>query len=125
MSEKKERLTKGEQLSMEKTIYTWMLEGLSSKKIIVKLMEEYDYKTEANCYKIINKILKSFTDLQKSEIEECRAKYLELHNDLYQKSVANKDYKTANTILDSMTKLQGLNIQKVETKVVDGFEVEF
>jgi len=125
MGEIKERLSKGEQLDIEKTIYKMMLDGLSSKKIIIILMEEYDFKTEANCYRVINKVMKSFQTAQKAEVEELRAKYIEQYQDLYSKAIANGDNRTANTILDSLTKLQGLHITKVEAKIIDEFKVIF
>lgn len=121
----KERLTKLEQLDIEKTIYKWMLEGLSPKKIIIRLMEEYDYKTETNCRKVIDKVNKSFLTTQKAEQEELRSKYIELHLDIYKRAIENGELKTANSILDSITKLQGLHIQRVESKIVDDFKIDF
>ena len=113
-----------QQAEMEKVVYNWLIGGYSNKRIIDKLIDEYQYK-KPNAEKLIYKIVKELTDLEVNEVNELKTKYQNMFLDLYDKAVKNNDTRSANDILKSIMKLQGLDIQKVEANVTTTFEVKF
>lgn len=109
----------------EQLVYKWLMAGWSHKKIADELMANHDYKTKSNCDAVIAKVIKSFKPDGEVEIEDLRAEYLEMYRDLYATALRNGETKTANSIMDSIIKLQGLAITKIEAKVETTFEVNF
>jgi hypothetical protein len=109
----------------EKLIYEWLMKGWSHKRIGDELMANHGYKTKSNCDAVIAKVIKSFKPNNEVEIEDLRAEYLEMYRDLYRTALENGETKTANSIMDSIIKLQGLAINKIEAKVETTFEVSF
>lgn len=118
------RLNKLAQKENEKVVYKLMMEGWTVKKIIDELMENHGYKTEHNARKIIKKVIKSFKPETEIEINELKGQYIEMFNNLYNKTLNAKDYRGANSILANLVKLQGLDVQKIEIKDTT-FDVEF
>lgn len=113
-----------EQKEIEKIVYELLMGGYSYKRIIDTLMENYGYNTEVNCYKVIEKVVKSFKPKVMQEIDDLKDRYLEMHTDLYKRALETGDVRAANDVLKSITKLQGLDVQKIEIKDTT-FDVEF
>lgn len=109
---------------IEARIYLWMLDGYTTKRIVDELFK-IGIKTEHTAYKLIGNVNRSCAAVSKKDLDELRVRYIEMYSDLYTKAIAKKDYATARNILDSVVKLQGLIVKKVEGKVVDNFTVEF
>lgn len=112
-------------LQKEKLIYEWLMKGWSHKKIADELMENHGYKTKSNCDAVIRKVIKSFRPEIEEDIEDLRGEYVEMYKDLYYTAKYDGETKTALSILDSIVKLQGLAVTKVESKVETTFEVKF
>lgn len=109
---------------IEARIYLWMIDGYTTKRIIDELYK-VGIKTEHTARRLIGNVNRSCSAVTKQDMEELRVRYIEMYSDLYGKAIGKKDYATARNILDSVVKLQGLVIKKVEGKVVENFTVEF
>lgn len=125
MPNQQPHITKLQQLANEKMIYQLMMDGWSAKRIVDKLMDEHGYRTQANARKIIDKVITNLKPKSEAELEMARDKYLEMYNDLYKRAIEAKEIRTAQLIMDSIVKLQGLAITKFEGKIDTTFEVLF
>lgn len=118
---------KGNKLKTEqarKLAYYLLIKGYNNQHIYEQLMNTFGYKKD-NCIIIVNKILNSLVIQEQNEIDELKTKYLYMFLDLYQKAVEKDDIRTANEVLKSIMKLQGLDVQKVEGTITNVFEVKF
>ena len=120
-SNKGKHFTLSDRISIEAGIE----KGWSFKKIADELMENHGYKTKSNCDAVIRKVIKSFRPEIEEDIEDLRGEYVEMYKDLYYTAKYDGETKTALSILDSIVKLQGLAVTKVESKVETTFEVKF
>lgn len=111
-------------LEMEKKIYLLVLDGWTNKRIVDELMLNYGFSENA-AWTLIKGLNRSYIPKAKIEVDELRGMYIEMYADLYKRSVEKKDYATARNILDSIIKLQGLAIQKIEAKVENVYNIEF
>lgn len=117
--------TKLEQSNMEQKVYELLMNGNSYRNILKYLMEKYQY-SKPNAEKIYLKVIRSFKVSDKVEQEDLINKYIEMYTDLYNTAVINKETKTAQSILDSIVKLQGLSVINVNQKVTaEIYEVKF
>jgi hypothetical protein len=122
--ERQEKRSKVLIAQIDDDIHNWMLAGLSNKKIKVKLLEVYGIK-ESNAEYRIGQVLKSFKIESDENAELLKGKYVELYQDLYQRSLATGKVKEAKDVIDSIVKLLGLSTHKVEAKISNTFEIDF
>lgn len=101
---------------VDKDILEKLLDGWTPFQIVEYLMENWDFVTVSNCKKRIDNVQKRMMVHNKTELEEKIALYKQQYYDLYQKARSNAEYKTANLILDSLVKLEGLLKDRVEIK---------
>lgn len=101
-----------------------MMDGLSNHQIVVKLIEEYNYKQD-NAYKIVNNVLKDLKPKSEEELNDLKNKYLDMYHNLYKKSLDKNDLKTANAVLKNITDLQGLNKINIDAKIDETFNIKF
>lgn len=116
--------TKLEQSNMEQKVYELLMNGNSYRNILKYLIEKHEY-TKPNAEKIYLKVIRSFKVTDKVEQEDLINKYIEMYTDLYNTAVINKETKTAQSILDSIVKLQGLTVINVNQKISNVFEIKF
>lgn len=108
----------------KKIIYKWMMDGLSNFQIVTKLVNEMGY-CKKNAYIRVGQVVKDLTPEKENEINELKAKYLDMYHNLYQNALNISDYKTANTVLKNMTELQGLTKINIDAKIDGTFNIEF
>lgn len=109
----------------KKLVYELMMKGWTHYQISSHLMETGIYRSYAGCVKIIDKVNKEVGAVQEKDIEKLKTKYLEMYETLYNAALQKEDVKGACMILNSLVKLQGLDIQKVEAKITTTFDVQF
>lgn len=101
---------------VDKDILEKLLDGWTPFQIVEYLMENWDFVTVSNCKKRIDNVQKRMMVHNKTELEEKIALYKQQYYDIYQKARSAAEYKTANLILDSLVKLEGLLKDKIEIK---------
>lgn len=101
---------------VDKDILEKLLDGWTPFQIVEYLMENWDFVTVSNCKKRIDNVQKRMMVHNKTELDEKIALYKQQYYDLYQKARSAAEYKTANLILDSLVKLEGLLKDRVEIK---------
>lgn len=117
--------TKIEQQKMEQLVYDWLIMGWTAKNMVTELMTNYNYKTEFNCRKLIDKVNKSLIPTGEENIEEIKSRYIDMYLDIYSRAVDSSDWKAANAIMANLVKLRGLAIDKQEIKVEGTYQIEF
>lgn len=116
--------TQSEEAEQEKLVYGLMMDGLTTVQLVKVLSEQHGYE-ERNARRLIYKVNKSFKIQDEEEKEMLKDKYIEMYHHLYQEANADSDIKTANTVLNSIVKLQGLDVIKQEIKVEGTYTIEF
>lgn len=101
---------------VDKDILEKLLDGWTPFQIVEYLMENWDFVTVSNCKKRIDNVQKRMMVHNKTELEEKIALYKQQYYDIYQKARSAAEYKTANLILDSLVKLEGLLKDRIEIK---------
>lgn len=101
---------------VDKDILEKLLDGWTPFQIVEYLMENWDFVTVSNCKKRIDNVQKRMMVHNKTELDEKIALYKQQYYDIYQKARSNAEYKTANLILDSLVKLEGLLKDRIEIK---------
>ena len=101
---------------VDKDILEKLLDGWTPFQIVEYLMENWDFVTVSNCKKRIDNVQKRMMVHNKTELNEKIALYKQQYYDIYQKARSNAEYKTANLILDSLVKLEGLLKDRIEIK---------
>ena len=101
---------------VDKDILKKLLDGWTPFQIVEYLMENWDFVTVSNCKKRIDNVQKRMMVHNKTELEEKIALYKQQYYDIYQKARSAAEYKTANLILDSLVKLEGLLKDRIEIK---------
>ena len=101
---------------VDKDILEKLLDGWTPFQIVEYLMENLDFVTVSNCKKRIDNVQKRMMVHNKTELEEKIALYKQQYYDIYQKARSAAEYKTANLILDSLVKLEGLLKDRIEIK---------
>ena len=116
--------TQSEEAEQEKLVYELMMNGLTTVQLVKVLIEQHGYQ-ERNARRLIYKVNKSFKIQDEEEKEMLKDKYVEMYHNLFQKAESIEEFKTANTILNSIVKLQGLDVIKQEIKVEGTYTIEF
>ena len=101
---------------VDKDILEKLLDGWTPFQIVEYLMENWDFVTVSNCKKRIDNVQKRMMVHNKTELDEKIALYKQQYYDIYQKARSAAEYKTANLILDSLVKLEGLLKDRIEIK---------
>jgi hypothetical protein len=122
---KKDRKSKVYIEEVDRYILELLLGGMTPMQMIDKLMTEYDFKTVANCRRRIATVVNQMVIEGKEEKEQKIEKYKSQFYNLYKKSMEASEYKTANAILQNLVKLEGLDVNKIETKIEGEFEIKF
>lgn len=117
MGKKRHKNTILEEAEMVKLVYAMMMRGKSNYKIIDELMELHGVNSEGNAKRLIDKVNQLIKVNVEKDLELVKEKYLEMFTDLYEKCLTENDMRAANDVLKSLTKLRGLDVQKIETKI--------
>lgn len=112
-----------QQLKMEQEVYELLMMGWTNKNIISELIEKHGYQHE-NAQKIITKVLKDLVPIEQNTVDELKVRYLNMFYDIYSRAVDASEWRTANEILKSIVKLQGLDVQKLEAKVDSDVKID-
>ena len=112
----KRRIVTKDYSELKKHILAQITEGTPSFKVIESLVEDGWCRTNRNAADHYYKVLTSFKIADNAELDMARGKYLLMYENLFKKAYDSGDYKTANTILDSIVKLLGIVNTKIENK---------
>lgn len=110
------RRSKVEIETIDEIILDKLLQGHTPLTIIRFLMENYSM-SERNSRMRIDVVNKRILNSDKSGVDEKISRYKEMYADLYQRALDMDDIRTAGTILQSMTKLEGLEKIKIEQNI--------
>lgn len=110
---------------INKVVYNLLIAGYTNTQITEILMAEYGFNTRENCTHAILRVLKQMKEESEPEVEMLRQKYLDMYLELYKGLIASGDFKGARGVMDSIIKLQGLAVEKIEAKINTTFEIEF
>lgn len=94
-----------------------MTKGMSPIMIIKDLEDNFEFATSDNARAAIRRCNAKLAEVNKESFDEKVAKYLEIYHNLYKQTIEASEFRTANSIMDSIVKLEGLLTQKIETKV--------
>lgn len=108
----------------EKRVYLWMIEGWTNSRIINELNENFAL-SENTSKALIRKVTRSFSIKEVEDVVMLKSKYIELYTDLYRRALEKKDVLTAQKILDSLVRLQGLASVKIESRIENVYKIEF
>lgn len=118
MGQKKGNRTKPFIDEIEKEIITKICEGYSATLLIDYLMKHWDFKTESNCRRYIDNAQKKImTSNSLEDINFKIDKYKEMYLNLYNQAYGAAEWKTANAVLDSLVKIEGLNKTIIDSKI--------
>ena len=120
-----ERKDKQEMARVETAVLNWIVQGASVSNIIRDLKAFHGFKSDVNCRRVISKVTKRLQDNNEADLEKARAVYRQRYEDLYQKAVLDGRINDARAILDSMAKIDGVIIQKIEQKTTQAYNIEF
>jgi hypothetical protein len=109
----------------QKIIYGLIMKGYSNYKMIDYLVTNNIYNTESAAAKSIDTFNKKLYKIADKDLANLKQKYIEQYEDIYLKCIEAKDRKNAITALNAITKLQGLDINKIEAKVENVYKIEF
>lgn len=109
----------------QKIIYELMMKGYSNYKMVEYLVSNGIYYTESAAAKSIDTFNKKLYKAADKDLANLKQKYLEQYEDLYAKCIEAKDRKNAIAALNAITKLQGLDLTKIEAKVENVYKIEF
>lgn len=101
----------------QKIIYELVMKGYSNYKMINYLVDNNIYNTESAASKAINIFNKSLYKKVDKDLDNLKSKYIEQYEDLYAKCIEAKDRKNAITVLANLSKLQGLDINKIDQNI--------
>ena len=109
----------------QKIIYALIMKGYSNYKMIDYLVTNNIYNTESAAAKAIDKFNQELYKTAEKDLANLKQKYIEQYEDLYAKCIEAKDRKNAISALNAITKLQGLDLTKIEAKVENVYKIEF
>ena len=101
----------------QKIIYELVMKGYSNYKMINYLVDNNIYNTESAASKAINIFNKSLYKKVDKDLDNLKVKYIEQYEDLYAKCIEAKDRKNAITVLANLSKLQGMDINKIDQNI--------
>lgn len=119
-----ERRNKKQMYDIERFVLDQIVRGSSTSSIIRDLKAQFGLNTDVHCRKIIGKVTKRLEQNNQQDIEQARAVYRQRYEDLYQKAVMEGRINDAKNILDSMAKIDGVIIQKIEQKTTQAYTIE-
>lgn len=108
---------------VDKYILQKLIDGNTPFKLIQDLMDNWEFNTIENARKRIATVVNRMKIENKQEIDEKIALYKEQYFDLFTMAKNAGEAKTANGILDSLVKLEGLAATKIEAKVSSTSEI--
>lgn len=121
--EKRTRCTEFELTKRISEVYKMLLVGKSRRDIIEDITSRYDVVAGTVDY-YINKARSEFQDVVSADIAEKKSIAQARYEDLYAKALNADDIKTAKSVLDSLSKLQGF-MSEVKLVDVPTFEVKW
>lgn len=117
--------TKLQVAEAQKIIYDLIMKGYSNWKMIDYLFDNNIYQTKSAAAKAIDTFNKKLYKTAEKDLDNLKVKYIEQYEDLYAKCIEAKDRKNAITVLANLSKLQGLDLTKIEAKVENVYKIEF
>lgn len=121
--EKRTRCTEFELTKRISEVYKMLLVGKSRRDIIEDITSRYDVVAGTVDY-YIGKARSEFQDVVSADIAEKKSIAQARYEDLYAKALDADDIKTAKSVLDSLSKLQGF-MSEVKLVDVPTFEVKW
>ena len=109
--------TKLQVAEAQKIIYDLIMKGYSNWKMIDYLFDNNIYQTKSAAAKAIDTFNKKLYKTADKDLDNLKAKYIEQYEDLYAKCIEAKDRKNAITVLANLSKLQGLDINKIDQNI--------
>lgn len=109
--------TKLQVAEAQKIIYDLMMKGYSNWKMIDYLYDNKIYQTKSAAAKAIDTFNKKLYVTAEKDLANLKAKYIEQYEDLYAQCIAAKDRKNAITVLANLSKLQGMDVNKIDQNV--------
>ena len=109
--------TKLQVAEAQKIIYDLIMKGYSNWKMIDYLFDNNIYQTKSAAAKAIDTFNKKLYKTAEKDLDNLKAKYIEQYEDLYAKCIEAKDRKNAITVLANLSKLQGLDINKIDQNI--------
>jgi hypothetical protein len=100
-------------------IETWVADGLTSRDIVRKAEEENWGLKKGYIIHLIGEVKQRWAEQYDIESKYNKATAIQKRERLYQRVLAKGDLKTALHILDSIGRLQGLFIERIETYAVN------
>lgn len=118
----KKRLNKADMANYTKIVAKLLTDGLSTYQINVKMKEEYGLVAHQT-NRLIEYAYRAFTKDTEKYIKHLKDIQMERLSDLYQKAISKGDVKTANSALETINKMNGLNeAQKIQ---ISGNNIRF
>ena len=119
-----------EKREIDGEIIDMFVHSYSTTEIIKHLQDKWGMGNMNSILDTIKRVKKKFFDVETEKCnEQKRAGYLAQYQNLLKiavdKAVKTGSTKNAKELIDSMTKLEGLHIDRQEVKVVDTFDVQF
>ena len=109
--------TKLQVAEAQKIIYDLIMKGYSNWKMIDYLFDNNIYNTKSAAAKAIDTFNKKLYKTAEKDLDNLKQKYIEQYEDLYLKCIEAKDRKTAATVLAHLTKLNGMDINKIDQNI--------
>lgn len=101
------------QMDVLKQILEWVREGNTRVQIMELCLKEWEMKlSTANLY--YYRALDLLKCTEPEDVQREVAKLEEMYLDLYKRARERKDYNTARLVLENVSKLKGLNVEKVQ-----------
>lgn len=120
------RNKKSDMLIIEAMIYQKLVDGWSYTMIGNHMIEKYGYKNLNSTNYTISKVSRSiFSNRPKEELFEAQEKFYDMYLDIYRKSYEKRDFKTALATLNSMAKMRGILVDKIEGDIANEFTIKF
>lgn len=109
--------TKLQVAEAQKIIYDLMMKGYSNWKMVDYLFDNNIYQTKSAAAKAIDTFNKKLYKTAEKDLANLKAKYIEQYEDLYAQCIAAKDRKNAIAVLANLSKLQGMDVNKIDQNV--------
>lgn len=110
---------------LEKYLYDCLLQGYQNPVIIDFLLTNGYCKTYKRGCIMIQDLYKKITDMEPVDPEEKRNKLLMHYQNLYFQLYQKGQFADASKILDSISKLQGLVVNKNDMTFTNSYNIEF
>jgi hypothetical protein len=120
-----------ERQTIKQDIIELFVTSNTTDEILTKIGQKYDFEAVTNNMRsFVAKVKREFFEKEFGTENQLRresylAKYQYLLKIAVDKAVETRSTKDAKELIDSMVKLEGLLVEKVENKIVDDFKIEF